>query len=385
MIIPPANRTTQVKEYYFSKKLAEVRQMQSQGKDVINLAIGSPDLPPAFEVIHKACESIQDPSNHGYQSYSGLPELKTAIADWMLKKYDVAVEGKNDILPLIGSKEGITHISLAFLNEGDEVLVPELCYPAYGAVAEMCGAKVVRFPLVEDKGWEPDWEFLQSYDYSKVKIVWINYPHMPTGTAGSESILTRFVELAKNKKFLLCHDNPYSFILPHSTPQSIFNIPGSYEVALELNSMSKTFNMAGWRIGWIAGRKDCLLQILKVKSNVDSGMFKPLMLAAIEALKLGDKWYNDLNKIYSQRREMAFSILNHLNCHYDEKQQGMFVWAKISEKATSSEELVEDLLQNHHIFITPGFIFGEKGNSYIRISLCNDIQLFERALNRLKS
>ncbi|UII20631.1 pyridoxal phosphate-dependent aminotransferase [Fulvivirga ligni] len=382
MIISTADRLGQVKEYYFSQKLAQVRQMQSEGKKVLNLAIGSPDLAPAQSVLKKASEEIFKDGNHGYQSYQGLPELRQAISEWLQRIFSVELNPANEILPLIGSKEGITHISLAFLNPGDQVLVPELCYPAYGSVAEMCGAEVIRFPIKEDS-WEPDWQFLDQLDYSKVKLLWLNYPHMPTGQPASNEVLARFVKLAAEKKVLLCHDNPYSLILPSGKPTSIFSIPGAKEVAIELNSMSKSFNMAGWRIGWVAGASDYIQAIIKIKSNVDSGMFKPLMLAAVEALKLGDDWFDSVNSIYKERRLKVQEIMDKLNCTYSKSQQGMFVWAKISESEKSAEDLVERLLHEKHIFITPGFIFGDKGKEYVRISLCSDVEVYNEALARL--
>ncbi|UII26669.1 aminotransferase class I/II-fold pyridoxal phosphate-dependent enzyme [Fulvivirga maritima] len=383
MIISTADRLGQVKEYYFSKKLAEVRKMQSEGKDVLNLAIGSPDLPPAEAVLNKASEEIFKPVNHGYQSYTGLPELREAMSQWIDRVFEVNLDATTEILPLIGSKEGITHISLTFLNPGDQVLVPELCYPAYGAVAEMCGAEVIRFPLLQDNGWQPDWQFLEQLDYSKIKLLWLNYPHMPTGQPADVDTLTRFVQLAREKQVLLCHDNPYSMILPSGKPLSIFSVPGAKEVALELNSMSKSFNMAGWRIGWVAGAQEYIQAILKIKSNVDSGMFKPMMLAAVEALKLGDEWFDSINEVYAQRRVKAQAIMDKLGCTYSADQQGMFVWAQIPDEVNSAEDLVERLLHENHVFITPGFIFGDKGKKYVRISLCSDVEVYEKALKRL--
>ena len=383
MIIKPSSRLGEVKEYYFSTKLAQIRQMESEGKDVLNLGIGNPNGMPSLMVIDELIKRSQQPDVHGYQSYAGIPELKQAIADWNEWAYKVDLDPVHEVLPLMGSKEGITHISLAFLDEGDQVLIPELAYPAYASVAKMCKAEVIQFPLLEEENWAPDWAFLESMDTSKVKLLWINYPHMPTGRKASREVLQRFVTFGEQNQILICHDNPYSMIFREDDPLSILSVDGAKEVAIELNSLSKSFNMAGWRIGWVAGREDYLKTILKVKSNVDSGMFKPMMLAAAKALELRAEWFDELNSVYSKRRALVYQLLDKLNCIYTKDQQGLFIWAKIDDEETSAESLVERLLLENHVFMTPGFIFGEKGARYVRISLCSTEEQLQEALNRI--
>jgi LL-diaminopimelate aminotransferase len=383
VIIKPSSRLGEVKEYYFSTKLAQILQMQAEGKDVLNLGIGNPDGMPEASVIDELIVQSQKPDVHGYQSYAGIPELKKAIAEWNEWAYGIELDPEKEILPLIGSKEGVTHISLAFLDEGDQVLVPELAYPAYAAVAKMCKAEVITFPLNAEQHYEPEWSFLESLDYSKVKLMWLNYPHMPTGSAASRQTFERLIALARTNGFLICHDNPYSMILPQGKPTSILGLEHAKEVCIELNSLSKSFNMAGWRIGWVAGRPDYIKTILKVKSNVDSGMFKPMMLAAVKALSLRAAWFDALNEVYASRRAIVHQIMDQLGCTYAKDQQGLFVWAKISADEESAEKLVERLLQEHHVFITPGFIFGEKGSRYVRISLCSQEEVLQEALKRI--
>lgn len=383
MIIQPSSRLNTVKEYYFSQKLAEIRQMQAEGKPVLNLGIGNPDGMPAPEVIQELRQQVSQSDVHGYQSYAGIPELKEAMAGWSEWAYRVNLDAQKEILPLIGSKEGITHISLAFLDEGDEVLVPELAYPAYAAVAQMAKAKVVPYPLDESNDYQPDWSFFEEQDLSKVKLLWMNYPHMPTGAKAQKETFERMVRLAKKHSILLCHDNPYSMVLKEGKALSLFSIEGAKEVAVELNSLSKSFNMAGWRMGWVSGREDYIKTILKVKSNIDSGMFKPLMMAATKALGLRDAWFDELNESYKERRLLVWQFLDKLECQYSKAQQGLFVWAKIPERYKESVALVDDLLYNNHVFITPGSIFGAKGGQYVRMSLCNSKADLEEALNRL--
>lgn len=383
MIIRPSSRLNTVQEYYFSQKLAEIRQMMAQGKPVLNLGIGNPDGMPAPEVIQTLLETAIREDSHGYQSYAGIPELKKAIAEWNGWAYNISLNAESEILPLIGSKEGITHISMAFLDEDDEVLVPELAYPAYAAVANMVKAKVITYPLDELNNYQPDWQFLDKLGFSRIKLLWLNYPHMPTGAGAQKETFERLVTMAKEKQFLLCHDNPYSMILPQTKPLSLLGIEGAEEVALELNSLSKSFNMAGWRIGWIAGREDYIKTILKVKSNVDSGQFKPMMLAATEALKLREDWFNALNANYQDRRKLVWMLLDKLGCTYSTDQQGLFVWARIPKRYSKSTELVDELLYDKNIFITPGSIFGEKGADFVRISLCNKQSVLEEAISRV--
>lgn len=383
MIIQTSSRLNTVQEYYFSQKLAEIREMMAEGKPVLNLGIGNPDGMPAPAVIETLQQTAAQDDVHGYQSYVGLPELKKAMVEWNAWAYGIELNPEKEILPLIGSKEGVTHISLAFLDEGDQVLVPELAYPAYASVAKMVKAEVITYPLDENNNYQPDWQFLESINYEKVKLFWLNYPHMPTGSGAEEATFKRLVKLAKEKKFLLCHDNPYSMILPQGKPMSLLSIEGAKEVAVELNSLSKSFNMAGWRIGWIAGREDYIKTILKVKSNVDSGQFKPMMLAATEALKLREAWFEELNKKYTERRKLVWQLLDKMGCTYPTDQQGLFVWARIPKSYEKSTQLVDELLYEKNVFITPGSIFGAKGDDFVRISLCNKQSVLEETISRI--
>lgn len=385
MIISPANRLRHVKEYYFSVKLQEIRKMTEAGIDVINMGIGSPDQPPSEATIETLCEFARKPENHGYQPYHGLPALKAAIAEWYSNTYSVALDPQKEVLPLMGSKEGITHISLAFLNPGDEVLVPELGYPAYRAVSEMVGASVRTYPLLEDQGWQPDLEVMQREDYSRIKLMWLNYPHMPTGAPPDMEVFQKLVDFARERKILLCHDNPYSLVLNSGRPLSLLALPGAREVAVELNSLSKSHNMAGWRVGWIAGASSYLDAVIRIKSNVDSGMFKPLQAAAITAFQNSQKWHEERNRVYAERRDVVYQILDMLHCTFQPQQQGMFVWARIPASVSSVEKWVDVMLHNAHVFITPGFIFGKKGERFIRISLCNSKERLTEALERLSS
>jgi LL-diaminopimelate aminotransferase len=380
MIIDPAERLNSVKEYYFSSKLKEVRALQASGKPVINLGIGSPDQAPDPSVIDVLMDAASQPDTHAYQPYQGIPELKQAFTDWYARYFGVELSTEQ-VLPLIGSKEGITHISLAFLNPGDVVLVPELAYPAYKAVAEMVGATVITYPLLElDTGWYPDMEVLRKIDTRKVKLLWLNYPHMPTGTMASRFVFEELVAYAKEKKVLLCHDNPYVFVQQDKDLMSILRIPGGMEVSLELNSLSKSHNMAGWRVGMLAGREDYIRAVLKIKSNVDSGSFRPIQMAAVNALKLDDSWYTKLARTYQERRRVAEQLARVLGCKVKPGQQGLFVWAKIPNKYESGEEMVNDLLYNYNLFVAPGSIFGARGGQYIRISLCVPEEILEKAI-----
>lgn len=375
-----ADRLGQVQEYYFSTKLREIAELRAAGKPVLNLGIGSPDLSPPQAVIDELV-NVAPGDVHQYQSYQGIPEFREAIAGFYQRHYQVQLDEKSGILPLMGSKEGITHISLAFLNKGDKVLIPALGYPTYTSVTKMAEAEPIYYPLKEDQQWEPDWGFLEAQDYSSIKIIWINYPHMPTGAKGSRAILERFVRLAKTKGVLLVNDNPYSFIL-NDRPLSLLSIPGSANVALELNSLSKTFNMAGWRIGWMCGNPALVSEVLRIKSNMDSGMFKPLQLAAVKAMQLGPEWFEQLNATYAKRRLLACEILAKLSCNWQDNQSGLFIWAKV--KQAEVDELVDWLLYEKDLFITPGHIFGESGRQYLRISLCVSEGTYKEALNRLK-
>ena len=380
MIIQPSDRLNTAEEYYFSKKLKEIALLNQSGERVINLGIGSPDLMPHERVITRLSNTIVEPDVHGYQPYQGLPELKSAIAAFTGKRFKVHLD-QDEVLPLIGSKEGIMHISWSYLNPGDKVLIPALGYPTYTSVTKLAGGEPVYFPLKESEGWAPDWEFLENLDYTGIKLLWLNYPHMPTGTRGSVQTFERFVKLAHEKGFLICHDNPYSFIL-NDQPLSIFSVDGAKNVSIELNSLSKTFNMAGWRIGWVSGMKSYLEPILRVKSNIDSGMFKPLQLAAIEALNLDDSWLTELNEVYSRRKKLVYSLLEKLNCTYSQDQSGLFVWARVPEG--DAESFSDHILKESKVFITPGFIFGDSGRAFIRISLCSSAEKLEEAIDRIR-
>jgi len=379
MNIKPADRLAQFSEYYFSAKLRTIRELIAQGRPIINLGIGSPDQMPHAGVIGALQEAAQSGDSHGYQPYQGLPALGDAIREFYARAYQVNVEDKA-VLPLLGSKEGIMHTSLAYLNPGDQVLIPALGYPTYTSVTRIVGAEPVYFPLMETSDWAPDWEFLEQLDCSKVKILWINYPHMPSGTRADKALLTRYVDFARSRNILLCHDNPYSFIL-NDSPLSIFNIEGAEEVAIELNSLSKSFNMAGWRVGWAMGSEKLIQPVLQIKSNMDSGMFKPVQLAAIEALNLDRSWFDGLNDQYRKRQLVGFRIMDLLNCQYSDHQAGMFVWAKAPNG--DGEAFVEEILDRYDVFMAPGFIFGEAGRSYIRLSLCASVELLEEVYNRM--
>ena len=383
MVIKPAQRLGDVKEYYFSKKLREIANMRAAGKGVLNLGIGSPDLPPARKVINTLIESVNHNDVHAYQSYVGIPALREAFAEWYQAYFSTRLDPNNEILPLIGSKEGLMHIAMAFLEAGDEVLVPNPGYPAYRAVSNLTGASIRNYSLKESNAWLPDLEELEKQDLRKVKIMWVNYPNMPTGTPASRELLEQLVDFARRHRFLLVNDNPYAFIL-NDHQHSILSIPGAREVALELNSLSKAHNMAGWRVGMLAGRSDYIKTVLRFKSNMDSGMFKPVQLAAVEALRSPRSWYESLNKVYAERRETVFHLLNALGCTYNKNQVGMFVWARVPEAYSSGYELSDEILYNAHVFITPGGIFGSEGDNYIRISLCSDGVLYEEAIRRVE-
>ncbi|MCD7900050.1 MAG: aminotransferase class I/II-fold pyridoxal phosphate-dependent enzyme [Bacteroides sp.] len=382
--IKPANRLNNVSEYYFSQKLKEVAQMNEEGKDVISLGVGSPDLPPAETTIQTLGIEAQKPDVHGYQPYTGIPELRKAFAGWYGKWYDVQLDAATEILPLIGSKEGILHITLAFVNPGDQVLVPNPGYPTYTSLSTLLGAEVVPYNLTEENGWLPDFVELEQMDLSRVKLMWVNYPHMPTGTNATPELLKRLVEFAQKKNIVVVNDNPYSFIL-NRNPQSILSVPEAKECCIELNSLSKSHNMPGWRIGMLASNSTFVQWILKVKSNIDSGMFRPMQLAAAKALEAEADWYDFNNKNYEERRELAGAIMTSLGCSYDKKQVGMFLWGKIPDTYTNVEELTERILHQARVFITPGFIFGSNGARYIRISLCCKKERLKEALDRIEA
>lgn len=381
-MIKTANRIANVEEYYFSRKLAEVRSLDTPEFRVINLGIGSPDQAPSPATIDALTTSAKNPAHHGYQNYKGIPQLRKSIADFYQRIYDVSIDPENMILPLMGSKEGIMHIAMAFVNEGDEVLIPNPGYPTYSSVATLVGAKLRPYALREDMNWGIDIKALKESDLSKVKIMWVNFPHMPTGRVASRQELKELVDLARKHQFLIVNDNPYSLIL-NDAPMSILSIEGADEVALELNSLSKSHNMAGWRIGWVAGKKEYVDAVLKVKSNMDSGMFLGLQHAAVEALKNGSDWFAALNKVYAERKHVATKILDTLGCTYSMEQSGLFVWAKAPSGINDVEKWIDEILYGTKVFITPGFIFGEAGRRFIRISLCCTVEMLNEALHRI--
>ena len=382
MIIEPATRISGVQEYYFSRKLKQIDAMRAEGKKVINLGIGNPDLPPAPNVISRLSEAASQSDSHGYQSYIGIPELRKAYADWYKKWYGVELNAANEVLPLIGSKEGIMHISMAFVNPGDTVLVPNPGYPTYMSASKLAGANIVSYKLNEHLGWQPDFDELEQLDLKSVKIMWINYPNMPTGAKATTKFFRKAIDFGKKHNILICNDNPYSFIL-NDNPQSILAMEGARDVAIELNSLSKSHNMAGWRMGMVAGSSEIIQNILKVKSNMDSGVFRPLQVAAVEALTLDKDWIDEVNSHYRTRRTIVWEIMKALNCTFDSEQVGMFVWAKIPAKYADSEELADAVLENNNVFITPGTIFGDQGKRYIRISLCSDKEMLRESLERI--
>ena len=383
-IIAPAQRLGQVEEYYFSRKLREITEMRAVGDQVINLGIGSPDLPPHPDVISCLQEASAHAGNHGYQSYQGLPELRTAFAKWYAQHFSVSLQAATEVLPLIGSKEGIMHISMAFLNPGDEVLVPNPGYPTYRSATELAGGVVRPYELSAAGAWLPDLEALQAEDLERVKIMWVNYPHMPSGTPATSEHFADLIAFAKAHDILLVNDNPYAFIL-NDAPMSLLSVPGAKEVALELNSLSKAHNMAGWRVGVLVGAEEYLQIVLRFKSNMDSGMFKPLQLAAIAALELPASWYEAQNEIYGQRKAKAVALLEMLGCEIANQQVGMFVWARVPPHYTDGYELTDAILAEQHIFLTPGGIFGDAGAQYVRISLCSPVEVLEAAIERLRT
>ena len=381
--ITPANRVNNVQEYYFSKKLKEVAEMNAAGKNVINLGVGSPDLPPSKQTINTLCEHAQNPNEHGYQPYIGIPELRKGFANWYKTWYHVDLDSQTEIQPLIGSKEGILHISLAFLNPGDGVLVPNPGYPTYSSVSKLVEANLISYELKEELNWQPDFEELEKMDLSNIKLMWTNYPNMPTGANASMDLFEKLVSFGKKHNIIICNDNPYSFIL-NEQPLSILSVPGAKDICIELNSMSKAHNMPGWRMAMLASNAQFVQWILKVKSNIDSGQFKPMQYAAVEALASPKTWYDNMNHVYRSRRNLAGQIMKALGCEFDEKQVGMFLWGKIPANAKNSEAIADKVLYEAKVFLTPGFIFGSCGERYIRISLCCKNESLEEALNRIK-
>ena len=382
-MIKQSERLNSVEEYYFSKKLREVSNMIQSGESVINMAIGSPDLFPSVKVVDEIKNSLSDSFAHKYQSYQGLPELRDAIAKFYNKFFGVELNPSNEVLPLMGSKEGIMHISLAFLNPGDEVLIPNPGYPTYLSVTKLVEANPVFYNLSEENGWFPNLSELENKDLSKVKLMWINYPHMPTGASANFDQFEKLLEFAKTNNILLINDNPYSFIL-NDEYLSLLKVKGYKDYVLELNSLSKSFNMSGWRVGMLVGSSDNITKVLKVKSNMDSGMFYGIQKGAIAALNLDKSWFGDLNKVYLKRRKLIWNIANKLNCSYDKNSKGLFVWAKLPNHIKSSEQYIDTLLKEKKIFIAPGTIFGSNGEGYIRFSLCIDEVKIDEALKRIE-
>lgn len=382
--IPSAKRLDHIQEYYFSIKLREIRKRRDAGEDIINLGIGNPDFPPPVAAQEKLIEVARRANVHGYQPYKGSQQLREAFSAYYQRVYKVDLNTETEILPLIGSKEGIMHISMAYLNEGDEVLVPDPGYPTYSSVSKLVGAKVVKYPLSAENDWAPDFEQIAQRDLSKVKLMWINYPHMPTGAKASMELFEKIIDFGRKHRILICHDNPYSRVL-NPNPLSIHRVRGAKGIALELNSMSKSHNMAGWRLGMVSGAAPLIQEVLKVKSNMDSGMFLPLQEAAVAALGVEDQWHAERNAMYKKRRALAYQLLEKLNCSIDREQVGMFLWAKIPEEQESGEAYSEYILNQCLVFITPGFIFGEQGDRYIRLSLCSSEELLQTCLTRISS
>ena len=380
--ISPARRVESVKEYYFSKKLKEIAQMNAHGANVISLGIGGPDRPPHSDVVDVLCTEAHKPGNHSYQPYVGLPELRKAYADWYERVYGVALNPSTEIQPLIGSKEGILHTTLAFVNPGDAVLVPNPGYPTYTSVSRLAEAQIINYDLTEENGWEPDFTQLESLPLEKVKLMWVNYPHMPTGKQASIVVFEKLIDFGRRHNIVIVNDNPYSFIL-NDKPLSILSVEGAKDIAIEMNSLSKSHNMAGWRMAMLASNPTFIQWILKVKSNIDSGQFKPMMLAAVKALQCGKEWFDELNGEYAQRRQIAERIMTALHCRFDPAQRGLFLWGRIPDDCVGSEQLADRVLYEAKVFVTPGFIFGSNGERYIRISLCATQDNMREALERI--
>ena len=382
--IQPADRLANVSEYYFSRKLKEVAKMNAEGKDIISLAIGSPDMPPSEETIKVLCEEAQKPNAHGYMPTVGIPELRKAMADWYKRWYNVDLDPNTEIQPLIGSKEGILHVTLAFVNPGDQVLIPNPGYPTYAAVNKILGSDIVYYDLLENNHWQPDFDALEKMDLSKVKLMWTNYPNMPTGGNATMELYTHIVDFARRHQIVVVNDNPYSFIL-NKKPISILNVPGAKNCCIEFNSMSKSHNMPGWRFGMLSSNAQFIQWILKIKSNIDNGTFRPMQLAAAQAYHNSEEWHTTYNyDVYKRRRNLAEQIMLALGCTFDPEQVGMFLWGRIPDQYTDVEQLTERILHEARVFITPGFIFGSNGNRYIRISLCAKEEKIKEALQRIQ-
>lgn len=382
MNIEPAEHIKSISEYYFSVKLAEVARMNAEGKNVISLAVGAPDSMPSQETIDTLCETVQRPDVHAYQPYTGIPELRKAYSDWYKRIYNVEL-AHDEVLPLIGSKEGILHISMTFLNTGDGVLVPNPGYPTYTSVSNLLRSRIIEYDLLENEEWQPDFEALEKMDLSRVKLMWVNYPNMPTGANASMALFERLVTFGKKHQIIICHDNPYSFIL-NDKPMSILSVAGARDICIELNSLSKSHNMSGWRMGLMASNPQFVKWVLKAKSNIDSGQFKPMQLATVTALSNSDDWHTGMNRIYAERRIWAEKIMDLLDCNYDKRQLGLFVWGKLNDRVLGSEAITNDLLHHARVFITPGFIFGSNGERFLRISLGSSVEKLQEAYQRIE-
>ncbi len=382
-MIKPALRTTLVNEYYFSQKLKQIEQMNNSGSRVINLGIGNPDQQPPANAISELQKQVKEPNTNGYQSYKGISELRNAYADWYKNFYNVELNAESDILPLIGSKEGIMHISMAYLNPGDRVLVPNPGYPTYSSVSKIVGAEIVEYNLKEENNWLPNFNELEKLAADNIKLMWVNYPNMPTGKAATLELYKQLVDFGRKHNILICNDNPYSFIL-NDNPISMLAVDGANEVCLELNSLSKSHNMAGFRVGMVAGNQEFIQNILKIKSNMDSGMYKPVQMAAVKALENSMEWYNSINRIYKKRRELVWNLFDLLGAEYDKSQVGMFVWAKIPKEYENAIEFSDFFLEKTRVFLTPGTIFGSNGNKFARISLCSSEETINQAIERIK-
>jgi LL-diaminopimelate aminotransferase len=378
-----AHRLDGIGEYYFSKKLTEIGELNKTGETIINLGIGSPDMPPHASVIETLASEAAKPNVHAYQSYKGAEVLRKAFADWYKKWYEVELDPATEILPLIGSKEGIMHVCMTYLNEGDEALIPNPGYPTYRSAVQLAGGKCVEYRLREENNWWIDFKELERKDLSKIKLMWVNYPQMPTGQLPTKELFEEIVAFGKKHNILICHDNPYSFIL-NENPMSLLSVQGAKDIVVELNSLSKSHNMAGWRVGVLCGAKERIDEVLRFKSNMDSGMFLPLQLAAAKALALGNDWYDEVNKVYRSRRQKATELLDLLGCTYSNKQAGMFLWARVPAKYKDSYELSDEVLYKSRVFITPGGIFGSAGEKFIRVSLCSPEEKFQTSIERIK-
>ena len=382
--ICPAERVQGVSEYYFSKKLREIASLRAEGRDIISLGIGGPDRPPQAKVVERLCEESRRADTHSYQPYVGIPELRKAFSEWYAKSYGVALDPATEIQPLIGSKEGILHTTLAFVNKGDGVLVPNPGYPTYSSVSRLAEAEIFTYDLCEENGWQPDFEALERLPLERVKLMWVNYPNMPTGARATQETMQRLVDFGRRHGIVICNDNPYSFIL-NDKPESLLAVEGAKDVCIEMNSLSKSHNMAGWRVGMLASNPKFREWILRVKSNIDSGMFRPVQLAAVEALGADADWYGELNAEYAERRRIAEQILTALNCTFDPEQVGLFLWGRVPEGMRSGEQMADMLLYEAGVFVTPGMVFGSNGNRYIRISLCALRERMAEALQRVKA